>query len=147
MWTYNQNELYHHGIKGMKWGVRRYQNKDGTLTKAGKRKRARDEYNRDLDEAITIAESVGDPRSYWMSVTRNSRKNYRNQMIIGGVSGLALSAISLSPQRSSGKDIALSLIGGTIGGVAAGAVSAATRVGRGRLIAENDYGVNGMHER
>ena len=31
------NELYHHGIKGMKWGVRRYQNKDGTYTKAGKR--------------------------------------------------------------------------------------------------------------
>ncbi|PNH20937.1 hypothetical protein B6K86_02450 [Lachnospiraceae bacterium] len=31
------NELYHHGIKGMKWGVRRYQNKDGSLTPAGKR--------------------------------------------------------------------------------------------------------------
>lgn len=30
------NILEHHGIKGMKWGVRRYQNKDGTLTSAGK---------------------------------------------------------------------------------------------------------------
>lgn len=32
-----KNELYHWGIKGMKWGVRRYQNKDGTLTAAGKK--------------------------------------------------------------------------------------------------------------
>lgn len=31
-------ELYHWGVKGMKWGVRRYQNKDGTLTAAGKKR-------------------------------------------------------------------------------------------------------------
>lgn len=37
------NELYHWGIKGMKWGVRRYQNNDGTLTDYGKRRYERDQ--------------------------------------------------------------------------------------------------------
>ena len=47
MWQYHYtDELYHHGVKGQRWGTRRYQNKDGTLTPRG-RKRAeklRNEY-------------------------------------------------------------------------------------------------------
>lgn len=33
--------LYHHGIKGMKWGIRRYQNPDGSLTSSGKKRQTK----------------------------------------------------------------------------------------------------------
>ena len=42
MWDYNyQDSLTHHGIKGQKWGVRRYRNEDGSLTPAGKKRQAK----------------------------------------------------------------------------------------------------------
>ena len=42
-----ETELYHFGIKGQKWGVRRFQNPDGTLTAKGKKRLAKNQQYRD----------------------------------------------------------------------------------------------------
>lgn len=47
---HTENYLAHFGIKGMKWGVRRYQKKDGSLTPAGKKRYYNWEIAKDKDE-------------------------------------------------------------------------------------------------
>lgn len=64
------NELYHHGTKGMKWGVRRYQNTDGSLTNAGKSRYARDAREKEFNK---YDESSG---KYY----KQSKKNVRTDL-------------------------------------------------------------------
>lgn len=49
----NGDELTHWGIRGMKWGIRRYQNPDGTLTEAGKKR-----YGSDTDDSEAKARAA-----------------------------------------------------------------------------------------
>lgn len=54
-----KNELYHHGIKGQKWGIRRYQNEDGSYTEEGKKRynntrQGRGNYYHDLRETAKM---------------------------------------------------------------------------------------------
>ena len=63
------NELYHHGTKGMKWGVRRYQNADGSLTNAGKSRYSRDAREKEFDK---YDESSG---KYYKQSKKNGRSD------------------------------------------------------------------------
>lgn len=70
--------LIHYGVLGMKWGVRRYQNKDGSLTSAGK-KRISKEYKK--------ASIAGDKnlRKRYNSIYVNSYNKTANKMNSGGI--------------------------------------------------------------
>lgn len=51
------NELYHHGIKGQKWGIRRYQNEDGSLTPEGRKRygvEGLDSSKKDYDQRTAV---------------------------------------------------------------------------------------------
>lgn len=53
-------ELRHAGVKGMKWGVRRYQNKDGTLTPEGKQRAANKEKKRAMKNDAKNRKTLSD---------------------------------------------------------------------------------------
>lgn len=48
------NTLTHHGIKGMKWGIRRFQNKDGSLTPAGKKRQRVENADENENKSETV---------------------------------------------------------------------------------------------
>lgn len=78
------DSLYHHGIKGQKWGVRRFQNPDGTLTEAGKKK-----YGKRYEERQSqIQTSLANANYYKKNVEKNEKyleKSLKNNKSIAGV--------------------------------------------------------------
>lgn len=78
------NELNHAGVKGMKWGVRRYQNKDGTLTPAGKKRYEKHEdykraHSRKSIKAMSDAELGARNKRLQMEVTYRDLKSKSNR--------------------------------------------------------------------
>lgn len=120
---YSDSYLAHYGIKGMKWGVRRYQNKDGSYTAAGKRRR----YNNssDYEETRSLRKKNYRELSNEELKKLNKRMNleaeyqrlnpqgiFRGQKAAKTIIGLAgtvggLYAISRSPWVEAGKEILL----------------------------------------
>lgn len=68
--------ICHHGIKGMHWGIRRYQNPDGTLTDAGKKRQQKKEYKA-AKKALKIADKQGT-----LTPSSMDDPNYKNRKTV-----------------------------------------------------------------
>lgn len=100
-----QDELWHWGIKGQKWGVRRYQNQDGTLTAEGKKRYQQDDHPdytrahekksvRELSDAELNAKinRLQKEKQYQSLVTEPSK--IKKAIAIAGTTAAALGTIS-----------------------------------------------------
>ena len=85
--THYEPYLAHHGVKGMKWGVRRYQNEDGSLTSAGEKRYGTVENLKKQRRAqkilgITIAAAVGGTLACVIGQRMWERNAYRDDEIV-----------------------------------------------------------------
>lgn len=70
------SDLQHHGILGQKWGVRRYQNLDGTRTDAGKRREAKDQFREAKEKHKTTVKNAR--KNAGLGIGIDGIKKYRN---------------------------------------------------------------------
>ena len=107
-------ELYHHGVKGQRWGVRRYQNPDGTLTAEGKARYGVDENGRMSKEGKKLyAQDRRDQKVLDRSSAKNAVASGAKTFAKYTVAELAVagaSAIASYAALSTGHDTAAAFI-------------------------------------
>ena len=116
----SDEEIYHHGIKGMRWGIRRYQNPDGSLTAAGKKR-----YDDGLTDSDKRVSSNSDSKTPRKGLIQKRKDKLTEHYISKGYKPNA--AKTMAEQRM--KTEAVLAVVGTIA-VTAVAVKVARRIGQ-----------------
>lgn len=116
--------LAHHGIKGMKWGVRRFQNKDGSYTDEGRRRRG-----------INVSLPKITPKSKY----RNLSDADIDKKIARRKKELELAKLEKQASTSSGRAFVNSVISGTASSVGSGLKKGGTLLVTGAAVAAGKW--------
>lgn len=136
----DNNQLYHHGVKNMKWGQRRYQNKDGTLTPLGKKRYKKEleklkqekkvlankqrtqakidkleKMRKDIDDSKKAMDEPDKPSDGTLTDRRKSARKMSNEELAERISRLETEksyqkALSETDRLSKGKEIAFNIL-------------------------------------
>ena len=99
VWNPHCSELYHHGIKGQKWGVRRWQNSDGTLTEAGREHYGYgDKRMRSEKQGTSDVSTNSKTKKSGLNLTEDQKKTLKRTLAVAGAITLTAAAVYATPR-------------------------------------------------
>lgn len=149
------DELYHHGIKGQKWGFRKYQNPDGTLTEEGKARygyggtesaKGRAKFLNKLDQKIAHNLAKMDQAKKavkydkYKSYVEKTRDSVKSILNAAERDGMKISQTKTTRVTTTGKSIVKGMLAAGATSVLIGALASGTKV-----TATNSSGLRTVH--